>query len=188
MESAVQSNSSQLRERSTFVTVLSWLLICFAALGVLGSLMQVVLVTLVMPSFPALQQGVSAEPVAVQDFALTAMRVLVLVMFALALCVLFSAIALLKRKNWARRTFVVLFALGSAWNILVVVGVVAGLLSGFAVPNPPGGMPQNMQTVFSTMFGVLGVFACAMAVLFAWIAIRLHSPLVKTEFIGVAAA
>jgi hypothetical protein len=119
---------------------------------------------------------------------LTAMRAVVAVFFCITLFVLYSATALLRRQNWARRTFVVLFVLGSVWNALVVLAVLAGLLFGLGGSGAQEGVPQSIQAAFSVVFGLFSVFACGVAVLFAWLAIRLRSKAVKAEFHVVPAA
>jgi hypothetical protein len=96
---------------------------------------------------------------------------------------LWAAWAFLKRRNWARKTWVVIFALNaasSAFTILAFVG-----LSFFAkVPGPQSGqdMPIAFTTVFRVMGIVMGLLSIGFVVLFVWLIKRLRSPEVRAEF------
>jgi hypothetical protein len=171
-------NTSPSTRQSNFVTILAWVLIIFNALGVLGALMQNIIVNFVFPKVMATAPpGMPAE-----QFPLTFFRTLAFLVLLFEVFVLYAAYALLQRRNWARRTFVVLFALGIAWNVLALVGFGLGLgfadLFGVAAQE----MPVDPRTVFTTIFIGMAVFAILMTVLFVWLIRRLRSPEIKAEF------
>ena len=152
--------------RSTLVSVLGWLAIAFGALGVLSTIVQVSFVRSVTETplagmDPALQEAASQS--------LTGAAVL-----SIALCgfLMYAGYALWKRRNWARRTFVVLFALGIAANVIWVA--FSSLFSSLFAQLGAG---------FGALFIVFAIFALGVAALFAWFIKRLRSPAVKSEFV-----
>ena len=165
--------------QSTFVTALAWILIAFGCLGVVIAIMQNVMVNFVFPQMSAPSGEANAFP-------LTAFRIMAATMLAVTALVAYAAYALLRRRNWARRTYVVLFAVGAAWNVIWVLIFIVAIFFGMSLPLGAFPMPTGADAAFKVFIITYAVFALAMAALFAWLAKRLHSPAVKAEFLGAA--
>jgi hypothetical protein len=159
------------RRASRFVTVLGWVLIGLTGLAVASTLMQTMVFTLML-SMPDVQpRGPSAQ-------LSTSVRTFLGLLLAFLVLTLASAVAFLKRVNWARRTFVLLFALAIAFN----VGVLAALVSGVALPSgaPAAGSPLDVAA--RRMVVPLGVAAVVLSAVLAWLIRRLTSPAIRREF------
>lgn len=170
-------NTTGSASQSDFVTVLAWVMIVLNGSGVLVALLQNIMVNLVMPTLIGTAQAHSAEA-----FSLTLFRVLALLFLCLSAFMTYAAYALLKRRNWARLTFIVVFVLSIAWIILSIAGF--GL--GFGLADFPttgqGAVPREMRTMMNVMLVAFGIFALGMAVLCGWLIKRLRSSSVKAEF------
>lgn len=171
--------------QSTFVTVLAWIFIIFASFTVAGLLLQMVMLHAALPMmFKAQGSGNQPDP----SLSIAIIRGFMIFAFAAACFVLFSAWALLKRRNWARRTFVVLLVLGIAFNFLWALAAGIGVI--FA-PDPAAGtqaFPAEMRKAIAIMNVALIVFALATSVLYGWLIRRLRSAPVKAEFIHLPVA
>jgi hypothetical protein len=164
--------------QSNFVTVLAWILIVFGCLGIFVSLMQNVMVTFVFPQMPAPSQESYAFP-------LTAFRIMAATMLTVTAFFAYAAYALLRRRNWARRTYVVLFLLSAAWNVISALMFTIAIFFGASLPLEAFPMPSGADVAFKAFIVTFAVFALAMATLFVWLAKRLRSPAIKAEFQGV---
>lgn len=151
--------------RSTFVSVVGWLAIACAALGIVSTINQLLFVGAVAEAHIP-----NVEPL-VQEGLFRFFRRAAVLNLALYLFLMYAGYALLKRRNWARRMFIVLFALGIAVNLIWVA--FAALL---------GSTFGQMAAAFGAMFVVLAILALAVAALFFWFIKRLRSPVVKGEF------
>lgn len=158
---------------SGFVTVLAWIIISFAGLVAVSLLLQLIVwsVLFSLPHF--LPQGTGdAERV---------LRFFLLVLFAFSVFVLLTAIALLKRREWARRAFIALFGLLIGLNLLSLVPFLLAAFSGSASTS---GDSDQFQTLVTVMIIPAAVFAIGMSVLFGWLIRRLTSRYVRREFAG----
>jgi hypothetical protein len=157
--------------QSNFVTVLAWVMLAFGAFSVLMVLLQGLLVNMILPAIEA------AMPLAL-------FRVATLLSLAFSAFMTYGAYALLKRRNWARVLYLVMFIVSAVLH--VVVAAVFGL--GFSLVDlPPAGsefLPPEVQSVFRAMAIVLAVLMLAMGLGYAWLAHRLHTPAIAAEFRG----
>jgi len=171
-------NSASIPE-STFVTVLAWIFIVFGGFGVFGSLMQNIMINLMMPAFFK-SQAATDQPV--PPFPIGIFRAFGIFFLLFVSFVTYAAYALLRRRNWARRTFVVLFALGIVVNVVWAIGF--GLGAGFSSFPTTGenAAPPGMRAMFTAMAAMFAVFALAISFLFGWLIKRLRSTSVKAEF------
>jgi hypothetical protein len=165
--------------QSTFVTVLAWILVVFGAFGVLSALMQNVMINFMVPQMIAAQQKSGLTSPA---FPVTGFRVVGVAFLVVASFIAYSAYALLKRRNWARRIFVVLFCLGIIANCLFALGFGVGFQFAHFPTSGQQAMPPGMGAAFRVMTIMMAIFAAAIAALFVWLVRRLRSPLVKAEF------
>ena len=170
-------NVPQATPQSTFVTVLAWIAIWLSGLCVLIGLMQNVMVNFFMPTLFA---APNAPPNGAFPFA--CFRVFVAAFLACAIFMTFASFGLLRRRNWARLTFIVVCALGIAWSVLSILmfafGFGLGRFPAFSAPT----VPSQMDAMFKAMFAMVVVFTLGECVLLAWIISRLHSPVIRAEF------
>lgn len=166
-------------QRSTFVTVLAWLIIVFAGFATLVGLMQNIIIHTIMPfdRLPMDGPGMDRMP-GFFRFLFSNVHLFFLSFLALSAVSLVSAIGLLKRKNWSRLVFIGLFCLGILWNI---AGVVLQQVMMSSMPSPSGAPPE-FESVATAMliFGVL--FAGALSALFGWLIFKLLSRRIRAEF------
>ena len=164
--------------RSSFVTVLAWVMIAFGVFGILMSLLQNVLVNTLMPLFE------SAIPLAGPAGALPIafFRVAMLVSLAFAVFMTYGAYALLQRRNWARILYIVTFIFSAILHVLVAAAF--GL--GFSLIDLPAAgtelMSPEIQSALRAMAIALAIFMLAMAVGYVWLVHRLRSPAIAAEF------
>lgn len=166
-------NSSS--QTGTFVTVLGWLLICFTAFGVVMSLLQNVMIGAMLPAMNAqATRGGQMPPEFLVFFRTVAAFVLIVQGF-----LLFAAWSFLKRRNWARRTFIVVFVLSAVWAGFTTL---AALAMGVINPSPNPGMPSSFVGIFRMMGFVFAIVSAAFVVLFVWLVKRLRTADVRAEF------
>lgn len=151
--------------RSVLVSVLGWLAIASGALTLLAAFNQGGLYGMLGEApigdvDPAMQEGLSRVMSLV-----TALNV------ALGAFLMYAGYALWKRRNWARKTFIVLFALGIAANLVWVA---------FAMLF--GSMLAQTGLGFGPLIVVILIVALGFAALFYWFIRRLRSQAVQSEF------
>lgn len=164
---------------TNFVTALGWVLIIFTGFGVVTSVMQNVMVSFVVP---ALDQR-TPEAQQMPRGTLVAFRMLAAFMLCAAVFLLFSAWSFLKRRNWARKTFVVIFALGAVWGGLVFLAFGLGMGVFNILPQLPSSeAPPGLGSAFRIMGIMIGLVAAGFAALFIWLIKCLRSPGIRGEF------
>jgi hypothetical protein len=183
MESEPQLGPIQPR-RSTFINVLAWLFIVIGGFSTFVSILQNIMVRMMFHSDEANQafrQAESAKEIpAFAGFIFNHMDLFFLSFLVVSASSLVSAIALLKRKNWARVVFIVLMALGIVWNI-------AGVVLQFTMFNnmpefANRGAPPEFQSMMRIMQGATVIMVIAFTALFCWIIKKLVSPQIRAEF------
>src|ERR1700739_523772 len=110
-----------MQERSTFVTVVGWIFIVLAALGMLQSLM---FLFLPMDKFMASMQTVQAQqggPAPDPAFMASFMRGMFFFFFILEAWVLLSSIGLVLRKGWARISFIIICSISTFFSAIYVL-------------------------------------------------------------------
>jgi hypothetical protein len=105
-------------------------------------------------------------------------------MLCVAAFLLFAAWSFLKRRDWARKTFVVLFVLGAAWGgfVFLAFGLGMGVFNLLSQPPSSPGVPTAFDSAFRIMGIMFGVVGAGFAVLFAWLVKGLRSPDTRAEF------
>ena len=154
--------------RSTFVSVVAWVFLAFAVMGVFAGLLQNIMLAMVFPTSDS-----SGAP------STTHFRSVVgrpWHWFAVTLLVpaatVFASIGLLRRKDWARRLFMGILALGAVW-----------LLSGlFSTPFDADGLSEDIVRFLRVTQILMAVLAIGLVSLFVWIIWRLSSASVRAEF------
>jgi hypothetical protein len=177
--------------RSNFVTVVAWVFICLGA----GLTLLLALETLVMSVIPAKQieemmsggHGAPAVPLPEYTQLLLKHFGLYMTVYITGTVALFvAAIALLKRKRWARPTMAFLLTLGIIKNLAG-----AGLSAAFFASTPahalmPPNAPQGADAMFNNMMAASAIFgigfSVVIAAVLAWVVVRLLSAQVRAEF------
>jgi hypothetical protein len=172
---------SSTSKAATFVTVLGWLLVVFTAFGVLTSLLQNVMISYM---FPVMDEQ-APQPEQVPAEFLFAFRTFAAIWLGVAAFLLFAAWSFLQRRNWARRTFVVVFVLGAAYGVascLFCLGIGAfNLVPG--TPRPGSEFPPSAAGLFRAMAIMFAIMSAGFVVLFSWLVKRLRAPDVRAEFV-----
>lgn len=175
-----------IQNRSTFVTVLAWIFIVLSGFCTVISILQNIMVLTIFKS-PEINQAMQApaQPGMPPFFAFMASHVQVffLAFLVVSLLTLVSSVGLLKRWNWARLCFVGLMVLAIVWQI-AGLGLQFTMFSSMQqqVTGATAHGAPDMQPFFIAMAVVSVLFAIGFSVLFGWIAKRLLSPAVATEF------
>jgi hypothetical protein len=169
-------NTSAATPQSTFVTVLAWLVIVLNGFGTLISLMQNVMINFLMPAMIA-----NSPNAAAQAFPLLAARAAFFAFLCFTAFMTYVGYALMKRRNWARRTVIVVCALGVVWTLLCIVMFAFGFGLG-RFPVVPPGAPQGFDSGFKAMLVMTSITSLALCVVLSWIIKRLHAPSIRAEF------
>lgn len=158
--------------KSTFVTVLSWLFIVGSAFATFGSLMQNIMFSVVFKDeFSKIPQNAS--------FFAGHFQVVLVVFFLLSILMLVASVGLLKRKNWARIIFIVFLAFGIVW----MVGALVFQVFFFNTIPPEFPDDPTFQKAQAFMNVFISIFSVVISALFIWIIKRLLSAEVKEEFL-----
>jgi hypothetical protein len=170
--------------RSFFVTAIAWVFIVLAALASACALVQNAAVASLMPG---LQPGRGAAPLPLlTGLLLGYLPWVVGAGLVISLATLASAIGLLLRLDWARRTFIALLAVAIVANLLglwlqqeVVQSVVSTTLRVAPIPSQVLGVFGGFVTAARVMAVLVTLGGCTML---AWIIGRLMSASVRQEF------
>jgi hypothetical protein len=163
--------------RSLFVTAIAWLFILLGVVASVSALLQNAMLASLLP-LPA-QAGLMGLLVAKLPWVTGACVVL-------SLATLASAVGLLLRLDWARRTFIGLLIVAIVANLLglwlqqeLMQAIVDHALSSAALPPKAAGVFGGFVTAARVMAVVVTLGACG---LLAWIIRRLMSAAVRQEF------
>ena len=170
--------------RSLFVTLTAWVFIVLAALTSASALVQNAAVASLMPG---LQLATERNPLPLlTGLLLGYLPWVVGAGVVISLATLSSAIGLLMRLDWARRTFIGLLVVAIMANLLglwlqqeVVQSVVSNTLSSVAIPAKALGVFGGFVTAARVMAVLMTLVACG---LLGWIIRRLMSAGVRQEF------
>jgi len=170
--------------RSLFVTATAWVFIILAALASVSALVQNAAVASLMPGLKLASEG-SALPL-LTGLLIGYLPWVVGTGLVMSLATLASAIGLLLRLDWARRTFIGLLVVAIVANMLglwlqqeVVQSVVDNTLSSVAIPKQAMGVFGGFVTAARVMAVLMTLVGCALR---GWIIRRLMSAGVRQEF------
>ncbi|MGK2900433.1 MAG: hypothetical protein ACSLE9_17405 [Burkholderiaceae bacterium] len=170
--------------RSLFVTAIAWVFIVLAAMTSVSALVQNAAVASLMPG---LQVATDRAPLPLLTGLLVGYLPWVVgTGLVMSLATLASAIGLLMRLDWARRSFIGLLVVAIFANLLglwlqqeVVQSVVSSTLSSAPIPPQALGVFGGFVTAARVMAVLMTLVGCA---LLGWIIRRLMSPTVRQEF------
>ncbi len=173
-----------------FVTVLGWVSLAMAMLGILYGAMQIVSGLMFpgnrylhllsgnggeLPSLPPLMQWLYTHTLW--------MGVL---MVALSLVLLLVSWALLKRREWGRKLFIALLVIGTLWqfaSLFALPQLIEGTLAMQAGALPPGQeMPPEIQTFMRGAMWLSGAVSVVFAGIHAWLIWKLCIPQIRAQF------
>jgi len=172
-------------ERSIFVTVLAWIFIVLFGMGAFITLLQNIMFHL-MQFGEKIDEAIaraeqSGQISSIHAFMFNNFELFIFMMFLFSFFVLVTSIALLKRKNWARLTFIGVMIFGILWNIAGVV------LQSAMMPNMAEIPEENVSDQFLMMFNVVkyGTYfiMAVFTLLQLWIIKKLTSLTIKNEFL-----
>jgi hypothetical protein len=161
--------------RSLFVTATAWVFIVLAGLTSVAALVQNAAVASLLPALPLLT-----------GLLLGYLPWVVGAGFAMSLATLASAIGLLMRLDWARRSFIGLLVVAIVANLLglwlqheVVQSVVSSTLQSVAIPQQALGVFGGFVTAARVLAVLMTLAGCGLLV---WIIRRLMSANIRQEF------
>lgn len=172
-------------QKSTFVNVVAWIFIVFGGFATFMSILQNIMLHFVFPKDQmnrAIQQGGQHEQIpAFAEFMFNHFDLFFILFFLLSATSLISAIALLKRKNWARIVFIVLMSLGIIWNI-GGLGFQFMMFSSMNEFTQGQAIPPEFQNMMQVMRIASIMMVIAISSLFGFVIKKLCSKEIKTEF------
>ena len=168
--------------RSLFVTAIAWVFIVLAVLTSMSALVQNAAVASLMPG---VQLATERMPL-LTGLLIGYLPWVVGTGLVMSLATLASAIGLLMRLDWARRSFIGLLVVAIFANLLglwlqqeVVQSVVSSTLSSAAIPQQAMGVFGGFVTAARVMAVLMTLVGCAVL---GGIIGRLMSPSVRQEF------
>lgn len=186
------AEGSKQARKTSFVTVIAWVFIALATMILMTSVIQFIVVAFL--NFGATQSGDVYSLVVTElkkglkdsntlELALVAFRyawVIVTVIFLYAITLLWTSIGLLKRREWARKTMIVLLAIAIfyelsdlAWQFYVMNSTMAPLMKE---------MPGLGSGIMAIILGIVTIMVLAFCALFVWVIIKLRSERIRQEF------
>ena len=184
---ALPSVPQESSHRSTFVTVVGWLFVGLSALATLGALLGILALAVVPATIDAAINRVGQDTTvtnllpAPYRFMLHHVQLVALIKLAWWCVVLIASIGVLRRREWARRTFVAVLGVET---VLVIAGFVMGqamgmeLASQLAARSQSGQVPPGMGTGLA-LAGLIGV---AIVAILVWLFVSFRSARVREEF------
>ena len=165
--------------RSAFVTVLGWLMVAGSFMGILGSLAPLAISGLMSPALlgdppPDMQPPVSPA---------TLLRILALVSLLSSLYTLYASVALLNRRNWARRFFVAMFALGIVCNLMFLASLGLLTFEGALPALDTLGLPPALGLMLAAAANFFLASTLLTTALLWWWVHRLRAPATRAEFL-----
>jgi len=161
--------------RTNFTTVLSWILIVFSGIGLLMAIVQNILINLMFES--SIQDGITHTSKGFTGFIFSNLNIFVFILGLLILLSFISALGLLKRKNWARIIYIILFVVGIIYMISFVL-LQWGLMNSIIQHAPQ----EDFGSIFYLTRIFITVIILGLCVLFGWLIRKLTSVKIKAEF------
>jgi hypothetical protein len=178
------------RPSSSFVTVLAWISIALALLGLLYGLMQTVM-GLVLPAdfYLRMLNPYGGEPPRLpplMHWMYTNTLLMGVLMLVLSAIFLWVSWAVLKRREWGRKGFIAILVIGTLWQFACIFALpqfIEGMLAIQAGALPQGQtMPPELEGFMTAAMLMGGVVAVVFAALHLWIVWKLCTPAVRAEF------
>jgi hypothetical protein len=175
--------------RSSFVTVLAWILIAVSAYATFMSSLQAVMLIFFFPSehfwsnAPAPHGIETSSPF--MHFLSSEVRYFFLVFWLLAALALVSSIGLLRRKNWARLIVIGILGLCVIWNLAGIWlqwQFASSSSTRLLLAEAPAEFTRQTETIILAARVSTAIFAVAISGLLVWLITRLVSRPIRREF------
>jgi hypothetical protein len=163
--------------QSNFVTVVAWLFIVISGWATLLSVLQNIMSLIVFPHEGPPDSAFADSP-ALTRFMFTHMELFFRVFLLVCIYTLVCSIGLLKRRNWARRGFIVLLAAAVVYQV-AAIAVQSVFLTEWehgATPADEFGRSLLLMRIFSAAIAIV------LVVLFGWMIKKLLSAPIRAEF------
>ncbi len=171
------------KPKSIFINVLAWIFIVLSGFSTFIGILQNIMIYFIFPKKEvggAIEQSANApEMPAFVEFIFNHLDLLFLFFLLLSLASFISAIALLKRKNWARIIFIIIMSLGILWSVF-------GLVMQFTMFEsfPQGGqVPPEFESMQSITQIASVIMAVVLISLFGFVIKKLCSKSIIEEFV-----
>jgi hypothetical protein len=184
-DTAMENKTSTKENKSLFINVLAWIFIVIGGFATFISILQNITIHMMFSeetmNTSMSNTGQADHIPAFAKFMFNNFELIFLLFMFFSLAILSSAIALLKRKNWARIFFIVVMSLGIIWNI-------SGLAIQFTIfnslPEVSGeSIPASFQNMMLIMKTASVIMAIGLSILFGYIIKKLCSRQIRTEFV-----
>jgi hypothetical protein len=165
--------------QSTFVTVVAWIFIIQSGFSAFVLFLEGLVFAVVFNSHAFAEKLPPNAP----PITGAVLHVMIYFMFALCLFALFAlsaSIGLLRRRNWARLSFVGLLGFAIFW---IVLNLIFQIGMAFFTPTPHVPQAQEAHSIMTVFAGFMSVLGIALIVLFAWIIRRLVTDPIRQEFL-----
>lgn len=167
-----------MESRSTFVTVLAWIFIVGAGFASLISVIQVIMVSSMFIGDEF--RSIPDDAPVMEKFMSGYFHLVVYGFFLLSLFIFVSSIALLKRKNWARLSFIVILSFGVLWQ---VGGLIMHFFMFSEFPAPPSGHGiENFEYMINIIRFFSFFISIIISVIFIWVIKKLATQPVISDF------
>ena len=178
MDLDLSSELEKSPQKSTFVNVLAWIFIIFGGFTTFISILQNIMIHKMFPKREMAQASQDPNIPAFAEFMFNHFDLFFLLILLISATSFISAIALLKRKNWARIVFIILMSAGIAWNVFAL-GLNFTMFNSMPVGEAP---PQEFQDMMQIMQIAMVIMALGISTLFGFVIKKLCSTTIKEEF------
>ncbi len=167
-----------MKEKSIFITVLSWILIVITGFTLFISIIQNIAM------YTMVNEGMfnNVEPSTgsvFTDFLFRNFKTIVILFGLITLLAFISAFGLLKRKEWARKTYVALFSIGILYMLILIV---VQYFFNKDFNNDFLRNDHDFNRTILIMQNLTTAFEIGMGVLFGWLLSKIVSKNIKNEF------
>jgi hypothetical protein len=168
--------------KSTFVTVFAWIMIVINGFGLFISVLQNIIVAFVfrLDEFNTAFKDMGDMPEGFPRFIMKNIRMLLPLLGVFILFAFISSIGLLKRKEWARKSFLFLLGFGILYTIAGTVFQFIFMKSMFHGTD----IPSEFNFISSFFMIFMIIFSLGFIFLFGWLLKKLSSVKIKEEFIS----
>ena len=168
--------------RSTFVTVVGWLFLVFSGFSSLIGIVQNVMVWVMFR--PHRSELGDAPAANASEWMSRHIELWFAAVLLVSVVTFIASVGLLRRKDWARRLFIVVLVFGIAWMIFALVMQLTMLSTGPSTASP--GM-EGFALMTKVIAITSALISAALMGAFGWIIKRLVSLPIREEFVAAGA-
>ena len=176
----MENQTSEPVVKSNFVNVFAWLMIVFNGFGLLISIMQNIIFAFIFKigEFDSVFKDMGDMPKGFPTFLFKNIRVLLPLIGLFILFAFISSIGLLKRKEWARKSFLFLLGFGILYTLAGTVFQTVFMRSMFHSTD----MPSEFSFISTFFMIFMIIFSIGFIFLFGWLIKKMSSDKIKAEF------